>query len=74
LTNRSIYKITYSGCQKNVAVPQRFFLQPLMPQFRYSEHYYGKRYKINLSPIARWGHYACIEYMSTCFLITFLKK
>ncbi len=21
-----------------------FFLQPLMPQFRHSEHYYGKRY------------------------------
>jgi len=36
----------YSGCQKNVPVFKRFFLQPLMPQFRHSEHYYGKRYKI----------------------------
>jgi hypothetical protein len=35
----------YSGCQKNVPVFKRFFLQPLMPQFRISEHYYGKRYK-----------------------------
>jgi hypothetical protein len=35
----------YRGCQKNVAVFKRFFLQPLMPQFRHSEHYYGKRYK-----------------------------
>ncbi len=35
----------YSGCQKNVPVFKRFFLQPLMPQFRHSEHYYGKRYK-----------------------------
>ena len=24
---------------------QTFFLQPLMPQFRPLEHYYGKRYK-----------------------------
>ncbi len=35
----------YSGCQKNVPVFKRFFLQPLIPQFRHSEHYYGKRYK-----------------------------
>ncbi len=34
----------YSGCQKNVPVFKRFFLQPLMPHFRISEHYYGKRY------------------------------
>jgi hypothetical protein len=34
----------YSGCQKNVPVFKRFFLQPLMPQFRNSEHYYEKRY------------------------------
>jgi hypothetical protein len=33
----------YRGCQKNVAVFKRFFLQPLMPQFRHSEHSYGKR-------------------------------
>ena len=35
----------YSACQKNVPAFKRFFLQPLMPQFRNSEHYYGKRYK-----------------------------
>jgi hypothetical protein len=35
----------YSGCQKNVALFKRFFLQPLIPQFLNSEHYYGKRYK-----------------------------
>jgi len=34
----------YSGCQKNVPVFKRFFLQPLMPQYRHSEHNYGKRY------------------------------
>ncbi len=37
--------IPYSDCQKNVPVFKRFFLQPLMPQFRNSEHYYEKRYK-----------------------------
>ena len=36
-----------SGCQKNVPVFIRFFLQPLMPQFLHSEHYYGKRYKFH---------------------------
>ncbi len=36
----------YSGCQKNVPVFKRFFLQPFMPHFRILEHYYGKRYKI----------------------------
>ena len=36
---------TYSGCQKTVPVFKRFFLQPLMPQFRHLEHNYGKRYK-----------------------------
>ena len=34
----------YSGCQKNVPVSKRFFLQPLMPPILISEHYYGKRY------------------------------
>jgi len=38
--------VCYSGCQKNVPVFKRFFLQPLMPHFRHSEHYYGKRYII----------------------------
>jgi hypothetical protein len=36
---------SYSGCQKNVPIFKRFFLQPLMPQFRNLEHYYEKRYK-----------------------------
>ncbi len=27
--------VFYSGCQKNVSVFKRFFLQPLMPQFRH---------------------------------------
>jgi len=31
----------FSGCQKNVPVFNRFFLQPLMPQFRILGHYYG---------------------------------
>jgi hypothetical protein len=39
------FVITYSGCQKNVTVSKRFFLQTLMPQFRNSEHFNGKRYK-----------------------------
>ncbi len=37
--------ITHSGCQKNVRYSNVFFLQPLMPHFRISEHYYEKRYK-----------------------------
>jgi len=37
----------YSGCQKNVPLLKRFFLQPLMPPFLIPEHYYGKRYNIN---------------------------
>jgi hypothetical protein len=40
----------YSGCQKTVPVFKRFFLQPLMPQFRISELYYGKRYKKQRQP------------------------
>jgi hypothetical protein len=31
--------------QKRSAIPT-FFLQPLTPQFRISEHYYGKRYVV----------------------------
>ena len=41
----------YSGCQKNVSVFKRFFLQPLIPQFRVPEHDYGKRCNLD-SPIA----------------------
>ncbi len=41
--NRMIDDI-YSGCQKNVPIFERLFLQPLMPHIRISEHYYGKRY------------------------------
>jgi hypothetical protein len=37
--------LIYRGCQKTVPVLNRFFLQPLMPHFRISEHYYGKRHK-----------------------------
>jgi hypothetical protein len=49
MSDRREIDVAYSGCQKNVPVFKRFFLQPLMPQFRHSEHYYGKRYK----PISR---------------------
>ncbi len=42
----------YSGCQKTVPVFKRFFLQPLMPLFHNSEHYYGKRYKKQRQPNA----------------------
>ena len=38
-------QITYSGCQKNVPIFERFFLQPLMPRFLNSEQNYEKRYK-----------------------------
>jgi len=34
----------YSGCQKNVPLSKRFFLQPLMPQSFIPEHFYGKGY------------------------------
>jgi hypothetical protein len=34
--------------EKNVPVFKRFFLQPLMPQYRHSEHNYGKRYNSGL--------------------------
>jgi len=36
----------YSGCQKNVPLFERFFLQPLIPYFRISEFILEKRYKI----------------------------
>jgi hypothetical protein len=38
-------QITYRGCQKNVPIFERFFLQPLMPRFLNSEQNYEKRYK-----------------------------
>jgi hypothetical protein len=38
----------YSGCQKNVPLSKRFFLQPLMPQSFIPEHFYGKGYKMSL--------------------------
>ena len=44
MAGRILKLIGYSGCQKNVPVFKRFFLQPLIPQFRHSEHNYGKRY------------------------------
>jgi len=37
-------KKCHSDCQKNVLVFKRFFLQPLIPQFRISEHNFEKRY------------------------------
>jgi hypothetical protein len=43
----------YSGCQKNVPVFKRFFLQPLIPQFRNSEHYYESGIKIFKETICR---------------------
>jgi hypothetical protein len=46
--------VVYSGCQKNVPVFKRFFLQPLMPRLHISEHYYGKRYKFVLGIFTRW--------------------
>jgi hypothetical protein len=33
-----------------------FFLQPLMPHFRNSEHYYEKRYKNIFAPVSPAGH------------------
>jgi len=35
----------YSGCQKNVPLFERFFLQPLIPTFGISELIFEKRYK-----------------------------
>ena len=40
------YKIgKYSGCQKNVPLSKRFFLQPHIPQFHISKHIYEKWYR-----------------------------
>jgi hypothetical protein len=35
---------TYSGCQKNVPLKERFFLQSLIPTFGISELIFEKRY------------------------------
>jgi hypothetical protein len=35
---------SYSGCQKNVPLSERFFLQPLIPSFRISELIFEKWY------------------------------
>ncbi len=60
----------YRGCQKNVAVFKRFFLQPLMPHFRIPEHYYGKRYKI-CPVLEEWnGLHTC--YLKSDFFKTAL--
>ena len=45
--------VLYSGCQRNVPLPQRFFLQPLMPLFLIPEHNYGKRYSYVITFISR---------------------
>jgi hypothetical protein len=50
---RVIVVSIYSGCQKNVPVFERFFLQPLMPNFLISEHYYGKRYNLIIRSLHR---------------------
>jgi hypothetical protein len=47
------------GCQKNVPLCERFFLQPLIPPFRISEFIFEKRYKTIIS-----GNQPVIEY---CF-------
>jgi hypothetical protein len=36
----------YSGCQKNVPLNDRFFLQPLIPTFGISELIFEKRYNM----------------------------
>jgi hypothetical protein len=41
----------FSGCQKTAPDFKRFFLQPLLPQFRIPEHNYGKRYKKQVYPL-----------------------
>jgi len=46
----------FSGCQKNVAVFKRFFLQPLMPLFRISVHYDGKRYLVVVKKALRYSN------------------
>ena len=50
-------RVPYSGCQKNVPVFKRFFLQTLMPQFRISEYNYAKRYKIVERCCSKTGGY-----------------
>ena len=40
----------YSGCQKNVPLFERFFLQPLIPPFRISKRIFEKRYKPSNHP------------------------
>jgi len=35
---------------------KRFFLQPLMPRFHNSEHYYEKRYKMSLTLLFYTAH------------------
>jgi hypothetical protein len=44
-TKPNRFQLFYSGCQKNVPIFERFFLQPLMPHFLNSEQNYEKRYK-----------------------------
>jgi len=57
-----VYQVLYSFfslsiviVKQAVALFKRFFLQPLIPQFRISEHHYGKRYNasIILRPIKK---------------------
>jgi hypothetical protein len=46
------HRTLYSGCQKNVPLSKRFFLQPLMAQSFIPEHFHGKGYNL---PIDTWA-------------------
>jgi hypothetical protein len=52
IDNNCLPSIGYSGCQKNVPVFERFFLQPLMPRYLNSEQNFEKRYKIAFEDIS----------------------
>jgi hypothetical protein len=54
--NTKFHKAVFSGCQKNVAVFKRFFLQPLMPLFLNLEHYDGKRYLVVVKKTLRYSN------------------
>jgi len=64
----------YRGCQKNVPLFQRFFLQPLIPQFRNAEHYYEKRYKyiIVLSGLKRRHMTKYLKLLTLLFIVTLI--
>jgi len=47
----------YSGCQKNVPLFERFFLQPLIPAFRILELILEKRYNFVCQPDSASAQY-----------------